>query len=365
MIAKMMFVLLLAAPTMVRADTSYTVRRGDTILKIADRALGIVNDTKDPRRYEFARKIQAKNPQLKNPNGLEPGMILVIPDAPAAAARPVPEVVKPTTVGAAEAEVKLPPAPVAAVEPEPETEPVPAPAPAPAHPSVPEASGLSHDKPQGHGDFISVQPRIQSAKIHVKDLATEAETTVQTKSSFGLDLQYGKVVGEHAVILVNAGVTSTQFKDLEEGLSMNHMSETLKNFGVGFAYGLTSSLHLDMMFSFIDRTYVLPHDATSYELESILIPGADINLSWNFWQAPSFVLGVSAIGEYIGAARKDDIDYKSTFEPVGALYWMSQRGSDKLNYRLTATYRKGHQKTSLTEQHEEAGVLGFAVIFPL
>ncbi|MGE3757597.1 MAG: LysM peptidoglycan-binding domain-containing protein, partial [Pseudobdellovibrionaceae bacterium] len=60
------------------AQAPYVVREGDTLLNIADKMIG-TTDKKDPRRYEYAKKIRALNPQIHDPNSLEPGQTLNLP----------------------------------------------------------------------------------------------------------------------------------------------------------------------------------------------------------------------------------------------------------------------------------------------
>ena len=78
MVIKSLFSILVIVPVFSWAQTQYVVRKGDTLLKIADKSLGATKKT-DPRRYEVAKKIRELNPNMKNPNALEPGETIVVP----------------------------------------------------------------------------------------------------------------------------------------------------------------------------------------------------------------------------------------------------------------------------------------------
>lgn len=326
------------------AQTQYIVRKGDTILKIADKNLG-TTDKKDLRRYEYAKKIQKLNPNIKNFNQLEPGQTLIIP------AKDMPVFV----------DIKKPaPAERPAVEVR------------PAKPVVQEilipkeapVESAIHKLTEAHPNFIFLQPRYQIVQLESRDLATDTEADLKSKSSFGIDLQYRKIINEQFHLLFQAGLTQTHFKDIEGAATeINHTSETTKSFGVGLAYEATHSLHLELMMSYADRSFLLPEGSGIYKLESVGIPGAELNLSWDFYAANLNTFGISAIGEYIGNYSKDNIDYKSSFEPFGALYWRSNYGPDRNNYKISFTYKHGHQKTNVSEQKEELMVLGLGFYF--
>lgn len=341
------------------AQESYTVRKGDTLLSIADKALGLTKKN-DPRRYQFAKQIQALNPQLKNPNILEPGESITLPasakiDTATAATAVTTPVVQPPTV--VEEAAKPEETPVA--ETVPATNPV-------ADEPTPAAHTAAHsaDKHSQHPDFIFLQARYQSLKFKAKDETTKTESTLPAGSSYGLDLQYGKILNETWHLLFQAGFTQTNFKDFKEtGRTINHKSETLKFFGLGVAYDLTHTLHLDLMATYADRTFLIPTTSTDYELKAHMIPGADLNISWDFYSGNSNIFGASAIGEYIASLKKDDIKYESAVEPVYALYWKSKNGHDSLNFKATLTYKHGHQKTNVSEQYEDLTTLGLGVYF--
>ncbi len=354
------------------AQESYTVRKGDTLLNIADKALGITKKN-DPRRYEFAKQIQTLNPQLKNPNILEPGDSITLPasatiGAAAAATNPIAQA--PTAVEETAKPEETPVAePVPATNPvpeEPRAEATPLNSEAPAHEASPAPQAADHiaGKHSQHPDFIFLQARYQLLKFKAKDEATKTESTLPAGSSYGLDLQYGKILSETWHLLFQAGFTQTNFKDFKEaGRTINHKSETLKFFGLGVAYDLTHTLHLDLMATYADRTFLIPTTSTDYELKAQMIPGADLNISWDFYSGNLNIFGASAIGEYIASLKKDNVEYKSAVEPVYALYWKSKHGHDSLDYKATLTYKHGHQKTSVSEQYEDLTALGLGVYF--
>lgn len=366
--------------TIAHADTTYTVRAGDTLLSIADRTLGDVQNKKDPRRYEVARKIKAKNPQLKDPNSLTPGETITIPDANSSdkSARPA----KPAPAPVAKAPVIPPPAPL----PEPEhaaptevatSEPAipiikqeqataPAPAPAKAEQAAPAEAHASGGHHEENFDYIAVQPRYQFTHIKVKDLATDEEYKTDSKTSAGIDLQYAKAFGERTRLLVQFGYTSTQYKQFDSATrTLEHLNETQMSYGLGVANELTSTLHLDAMAKMADRTFLIPVDAATYEAHKMMLPGAELALGWDFVSTNSYVVGGSLIGEYIGGATKDGIKYKSAVDPLAMLYFTSKRGSDKMNYRVSALYDKRDQNTDVTEQVEDTWVAGLTLYFPL
>lgn len=368
---------ILVCSTFAHADTTYTVRAGDTLLSIADRTIGDVESKKDPRRYQLAQKIKAKNPQLKNPNNLTPGETIVIPGI-AATTKAAPEPSKP--VPTVKAPVIPPPAPlpepehsapaeVAATEPaipilKPATEQPKVESPTPAEaPAAVETRGEKHEE---NFDYLALQPRYHFTHIKFTDLATGQKNKVDSKTSAGLDLQYAKAIGERARFLVNVGYTSTQYKPFDSNaLTLEHVNEKQWSYGLGIAYELTSALHLDVMAKMADHTFVLPVDATTYEMHGIALPGGEISLSWDFVNANSYLVGASVIGEYISGTTKNGITYKSAFDTIGMLYVASKRGSDKMNYRLSATYDKRDQNTNVTEQAEESWIAGLTLYFPL
>lgn len=359
-------------PGLAWSQTTYVVRPGDTLLKIADQNLGNT-DRNNPRRYEFVKKTIKMNPDLKNPNALEPGQTIVLPtEAPAkkethgehaeaavAAAPPPTPVAEPTPA----------PTPVAVLPPptnvtNPMQTPVAEATPPAEAPKETVAPTDSHKEASAHHNFIFVQPRFQMIDLVAKDEVTHTKAKMKSKSSVGLDLQYGVILSERFHLLFQAGVTSTQFGDLEGVVgTVNHKSETLKNFAAGVAFEATHSLHLDLMAFYAEHTFLLPPTTTEYKLEAIAIPGAELNISWDFYSGSSSIFGISAIGEYLSAVKKDEVEYKSTVEPFGSLYWKSKLGPDRVNYKVTLTYKQGHQKTSVNKKAEDVSVLGVGFYF--
>lgn len=368
MFLKSLIAALLIIPAFAWSQTEYVVRNGDTLLKIADKALGN-SDRKDPRRYEFVKGLIKLNPSLKNPNALVPGQTILLPtEAVAAKEAPAKEVavkeapvkeaaatetaanekvqsLKPVAA-AAEAIAAKPAPPIAA--------PAPTPAPVPAE--------AKHE--EAHHNFIFVQPRYQTVKLVSEEEATATEATMKSTSSVGLDLQYGVILNSRWHLLFQGGVTSTQFGDITDGVStVNHKSEVLKSFAAGVAYEATPSLHLDLLALYTEQSFLLPVTAGDYELKAVAFPGAELNVSWDFYTGASNIFGVSAIGEYLAAVTKDSVEYKSILEPYGALYWKSNKGPDHVNYKVTLTYKHGHQETSLAKKVEQLSVLGVGFYF--
>jgi hypothetical protein len=239
------------------------------------------------------------------------------------------------------------------------------PPPPSAGPAAPPPPQLVKSHEAAHHNFFFLQPRYQTLEISTKEIATDTTAKMKADSSIGLDLQYGVILNHKFHMLFQAGVTQTQFKDIEgdSPLTVNHKSETLKSFGLGIAYDITSRLHLDLMLMHADRTFLLPAVLPAYELTAVAIPGAELNISWDVYSGASNIFGVSAIAEFIGNLKKNDVEYKSTVESIGALYWKSNNGHDRKNYKVTVLYKKGHQDTSLTKQNEDVGVLGVGFYF--
>jgi hypothetical protein len=102
-----------------------------------------------------------------------------------------------------------------------------------------------------------------------------------------------------------------------------------------------------------------------FELKSVLIPAAELSLSWDFFSGKSYFIGASAIAEYISSVTKDEILYKAAVEPMAALYWTSKFGHDKVNTRVALTLKNSHQQTSVSEQKEQAAILGVMIYLPL
>ncbi len=399
MFLKSLVAALLIPPCLAWSQTEYIVREGDTLLKIADRSLG-TSDKKDSRRYEYAKNLIKLNPKLKNPNALVPGQTILLPGmapsiketavretAPAKEAKavesPPKEVVTNGKVGSlkpvaiATAVIAAQPAPPVAVPattvPVAPTTPLPEPKPEVHEALAKEAPAkkeeLAKETPSAeavHRGFIFVQPRYHLVKLTAEDDATQSEATMKSNSSVGFDLQYGKIINERWHLLFQAGLTNTQFSEIEDnaGTVINHKSETLKSFGAGVAYEATPRLHMDLMALYTEQSFLLP-EATSgeYKLESIAFPGVELNISWDFYSGARNTIGLSAIGEYLGNATKDGIEYKSALDPYGALYWNSNYGPERVNYKVTLAYKRGHQETSVNKKKEDVSTLGIGFYF--
>lgn len=382
MLIKSFLTIFLVWPAFSWAQTQYTVRKGDTLLKIADKALGTAKGT-DPRRYELVKKIQSLNPDLKNPNALEKGQTIILPNdtklatevKPAVEAKapevPAPAAPVPQTPPASQTPVvELPQAspPTTKVEPPP----APVPPPPPVAPTTPPPAPVAQPAPTveksheaAHHNFIFIQPRYQMVEVSTTEVASQTKAKMKSDSSAGLDIQYGMILNHRFHLLFQAGMTQTQFKDIEgdNTPTVNHKSETLKSFALGVGYEPTSTLHLDLMLMQADHTFLLPTILPEYKLEAVAIPGAELNISWDIYSGASNIIGISAIAEYIGSLTKDEIEYKATTETLGALYWKSKFGHDKVNYKVTLTFKNGHQDTNLTKQHEDLSILGIGVYF--
>lgn len=346
-------VFLFLVPVLSWSQTDYVVRKGDTLLKIADKALG----ANSSQRYEFVKKIRSLNPDLKNVNAIEPGQTLKIPSDTKAVV--VEKAVQPAATPTPAAAETPAPAPVTSV-------PMITQTPLNAHASAPSTHEKNtHGEVSSHSNFFFIQPRYQMLEIKTKELATKTNVSMKSQSSFGLDVQYGWILNDQFHLLFQAGITQTQFNDIkgDTPVSVNHKKETLKSFAAGVAYEATHTLHLDLMLMYADRTFLLPATLPDYELEAVAIPAAELNISWDFYAGDSNIFGVSAIGEYLLSAKKNGVDYKSAFEPFGALYWKSNYGHDNMNYKATLTYKHGHQKTSISDQKEDLTALGFGFYF--
>lgn len=375
MFMKILVAAFLITPCLAWSQTEYVVREGDTLLKIADKTLG-GGDKKDPRRYAFAKELVKLNPTLKNPNALVPGQKILVPteEASSTTAVAVKETAPAKEAEAHEATAKEAPVaekvgslkPVAAAtaviaaKPEPQ---VVAPTPA-TKPEAPE-SHEAHSTEAEHHNFFLVQPRYQSMKLTSKEDTTDTEATMNSTSSVGLDIQYGKIINERWHLLFQAGFTSTKFGDIKDNVgTVDHNSETLKSFGIGVAYEPAPSLHMDLMALYSEQSFLLPEaTAGEYKLESVAFPGVELNISWDFYSGAKNIFGVSVIGEYLGNSTKDGIEYKSTLDPSAALYWQSNLGHDHVNYKVTLSYKHGDQETSVNKKAEDLSTLGVGFYF--
>lgn len=349
------------------AQAEYTIKKGDTLLKIADENLKTQNK-KDPRRFEFAQKIKELNPNLKNPNQLEPGQMIIIPNVivsepklAAEASSPGPTEEKPTKPVMNEiVEMAKASEPVKTPEPPDEIK-IEKPSEKAPEENTTQAESQSHAE---HHDFIFVQARYQMHTFKPQDLSTKTKSTVESKSGFGLDLQYGKVLNHHWHLLAQGSLTQVAFKDFQEsGRTLDPKSKNLKFFGLGAAYVFTDNLFADLLITYADRSFFLPANANDYTLKIYMIPGADFNLTWEFLHLDQDIFGVSGIAEYVSAYKKDNVEYKAAVEPLAALYWKSKFGHESLNYKASVLYKHGHSKTTISDQYEDMIALGFGVYF--
>lgn len=350
MFAKSLVTYLFIIPVFAWSQTEYFVVEGDTLLKIADKNLGNT-DRANPARYEFVRQMLKLNPSIQNPNSLEPGQTIILPRNAHPKISTV-EITEPTVT------LKVP-----------DQAQTPAPVEAPVEPPVEVAPTPTEElKPQAHQsehhNFFFIQPRYQTVELVSKDEVAHTKAKMKSESSVGLDLQYGVILNENYHLLFQGGVTSTQFGDLK-GVSanVNHKSETLSYLAAGVALEASPTWHIDLMALYAQHTFLLPHSATEYELEAIAIPALELNISWDYLVTGKNIFGISAIGEYLSAVKKDGVEYKSTFEPFGALYWKSNNGHDKMNYKATLMYKHGHQETSVAKKAEDMTTLGVGVYF--
>lgn len=316
MLLKGLIAFVLAFPALSWANTQYVVRKGDTLLSIADQAIGNT-DKNNPRRYQFVRQIRALNPNLGNLNALEPGQTITLPET--AAIKPVTPTVKTTT----QPTLRPTPKPVVPIQvpddavitetvtsapPPVTTTTLPVIVPVESHAEAPAVAHKEEHHESTHHDFIFVQPRYQMIGLSVKDLALNTKADMKSQMSYGLDVQYGKILNDHWHLLFQAGITQTDFKDISGGNTVNHKKETTKSFSAGVAYELSSTLHLDFMLMYADRTFLLPAGVANYELKAVMIPGAELNISWDFVSGASNIFGISAIGEYVDALKKDGVE---------------------------------------------------------
>lgn len=339
----------------VYAAGGYVVRQGDTILKISDRALGIKNDQKDMRRYEFARSIIAANPDLKDPNVLHPGQTLMVPQndtrQPSAAAPAVP--------------VAPPPPPPAPATP-PAPEPVAAPAPAPAPPPAPALAAMPPEHHEETSDFLVVQPRVQYHHFKIKNEEAEQEFKLDSQPNPGLGVAFGKAVAADMHLLLLAGLDYTRLKSLhgETDAALDGRTQWLKNFAVGLEWHPVHALKVEVLGLYNDRLFILPVE-DRYEAKSVAVPGAELALKWSALHLSRSVLGLGVAGEYFGAVSKDGHSYKSVVDPVGSLFWETARGPRHLNYGVTLNFAPNAQHPAGMEQEVETFGLNMNLIFPL
>ncbi|MBX3021787.1 MAG: LysM peptidoglycan-binding domain-containing protein [Bdellovibrionales bacterium] len=341
------------------ADTTYVVRRGDTVLKIADRQLGDTTGAKDPRRYALARQILAKNPDVKDGNALTIGQTLVIPGMPTkeaaavTAAPPATVAQAPTTEPAEKAVVAEAAHPVAAASAE---------AAPPVHQE--HSTSVAHGQ---HPDFWTLQPRVQMVDFHTKDRTTHEKVELHSQLFTGLGLGYGWALGDHSHLLFEvganyAGVKATSHHDY----SIQKKELWLKNFSFGYETRLTHSLHLHVVAQLNDYLILVPTSVASvYAVRSVQMPVAEVALGWSFLHMSSSVLGLGAAAEYVFPGKDAGVKYKTGFEPAATLYWQSENGADQVNYRVDVRYQPTAQKSDFIDQHGTGYGLRLGFVFPL
>lgn len=373
----MLFVL----PSFSLADSTYKVRKGDTILKIADKTIGITNDKKDPRRYKFAKEILAKNPALKEPYNLEPGQTIVLPDfkkaktsAPRKAAPAIVNELPEESVqetGRAKKEdtvqsenMKLP---VRVPKPQPLPE---IPTPVYQEPEVigetPSALVEAPKPHHNHNDFFFLQPRYQTDSYHLKNKTTDQKLELSSQSNLGMNLGYGKAWGESSAFVIEGGVSSVQMKNFaEEELTFDKRTILLKNLALGSETHLTPSVQVVTFLTYADYLVMVPDNLGTYFLKSVMMPGVEIALSWDAVHFGSSALGVNLTAGYIADGTLDGLKYTTGFEPAYALYWKSENGANQTNYRVDLRAGVSSQNSDLADQHADNKSLRFTAVFPL
>jgi hypothetical protein len=351
------------------ADTEYVVRPGDTVLRIADRALRIT-DRSDPRRFDFAKKILAQNPQIKNKNALEIGDKITIPatgeravasEAPEKAPAPE-EIVEEKAVPEKVEESMAPEAVVPEVkkvvlEEEPKVN---------APKEVEPAKAHGSDREIEPSDFFAVEPRYVFNSYKVKDKQADKDLNLYSKVNAGIGFTYGKMLTHDLVLLFEAGAQYTQMRSLHDPQGdLVEQSQWLKDFAIGVEYEIVYSLSVEAKATLADHLFILPRGGMEYAVEGVLIPGGEIALNWAFLQQRSFFIGIGVGAEYAGWASKSGRTYKSVIDPAASLYWQTRRGEHKTNYRLAATYSASGQSSDVTDQDGTNIGANFSFVFPL
>lgn len=392
MLKKTIAVLLLTLPMQALADTSYLVREGDTVLKIADKIIGA---KKDPRRYAVAKKILALNPGIEDSNLLSPGQSIVVPDSfdkkPSSASAEVVTKKNPKVIPVIMDENDKSTVEASSDDSEEMTEAAPGKQPiivppedkatsAAALESVIAASAKkSEEKPSiivpaspppppppslASSGFLLVQPLMDFSDYKITNKSTDREVNVKSRLSSGLRLQYGINLKSDLHFIVGLGADYTQLDQFDDGTtSLAHTIQWQKTVNAMLAYDLGTQWHLLGKIEGADRLFVLPNGTNSFDTENVFIPGAALSINWDFLQTHSFLLGASVGGHYFGEASKDGITYKSSLDPSASLYWKS-RGLQTLNYRVGVDYLLRNQDTDTTKQREETFIFGLTIVAP-
>lgn len=360
----LILIFLCVFPQLVSANTSYVVQGGDTILKIADRSLGIENNRSDPRRYQFAREIIANNPSLKNPNQLTPGQTLIIPGGGESASAPTP--IAAETPQMSENPVLMPPPPAmntAQIVPQyPLESPAAPPAPAVEHPPIHQTHASTANQ-----SYLFIQPRFTVDEFKTKDIAAKKEIKTKSALNTGLNLGYGFAVGHSGHLIVEGGANYSQLaKPSASDITLSNKVMWMKNFGLGYERALTPSVHVHAMALMSDYLVVIPTEtAYDYTVDTVTMPAADLTLGWHFLHLSSSTFGISASGEYVFDAKKNGVKYKTGFEPAGTLSWETHRPHGLTNYRVALRYQPSAQKSDAIDQHGTHYGLRFTVLFPM
>ncbi|MFN8944865.1 MAG: hypothetical protein ACK5WZ_09590, partial [Pseudobdellovibrionaceae bacterium] len=229
-------------------------------------------------------------------------------------------------------------------------------------------------KDHGSSDFFLLQPRLQSDEYKTKIIATGEKVTVKSQPNPGLLVGYGKAFGSGSHFIIEASLSQVRMKKMDDGIStIEDKSLLLKSFAAGIATKLSPSLHLHIMALFADFPVILPdgtgdgaEDGTgAYTFKSVTLPGVEAVLAWHFLHFKSSALGLSATGEYLGKGKLDQVVYSSGFEPAGSLFWETDHGSDKTNYRVDLRYNLTAQKSEDIDQHGTGLGLRVGFTFPL
>ncbi|QDK38454.1 LysM peptidoglycan-binding domain-containing protein [Bdellovibrio sp. NC01] len=395
MLKRTLALALITLPVLAFADTTYVVREGDTVLKIADKILASKDGKKDPRRYAFAKKIVAANSSIEDSNLLSPGQSIVIPEVEEkkkkviqivmdendkstveASAQEVDETAapgkQPIVVGEAEAlaPVVVPPTvATAATEQVAKTEPQAAvQAEIKKEEKVPELpvakADLKLPKDMESEDFITITPSVEFSNFKVKNRSTLQESEVRSKVNTGLDVQFEKSLNEKTSVLFNLGFSYVQLDQFDDGVTeLSHTIQWHKRVSLGLAYALTPRLHFEAKVEGADRLFIIPESANHLDTVDVFNPGAEITVAWDFIHTNSSVVAAALSGHYYDGLTEDGVTYKSSFDPAGSIYWVAN-ADGKMKYRLSVDYSVRNQGTDLTEQREESLGFGASLVLP-
>lgn len=350
--------LLLSVSNISWADTTYEVRRGDTIYKISDRFLG---KSGTDNRTAFAHQILAANPNLENPDIIEPGMKIQVPVRLARKTHPQTAAASYEDGSREVAELVRVPESPAAEEP---VKPEPIPEAKESHP--PEHREVAESEEEEEGNFAEIRARAEHTEYKIKSEELNEDLKVNTKISPSINFLYGKKLMSKLHLLVEAGVTHAQFNSFSDAqVSADPTKAWLRNFGVGLEYEIAEPLRAELTAQFVDRFFFLPRENNTYYLSRVMIPEAELILSWSFWRMHQWALGVAGEVEFNTTVHHDNTAFKSTFDPAAALYWETKYGAKNTNYRVSATWSTDAQHADNQEQDANIYGLNLQVIFPI